>query len=922
MAIMNSSLRKAAVALFASVCALSQTASGTTYIPADYTPLEYVTIPRCDSSRNSVATGLNWSDVKRIDFSYATTDTRKTEFIAFACYKGTDFATVSNPFIYMNFTGSSSVSLSANNVTATAAFSPSSSYAKDGSFLSVSLTDVTTTSEGLVCFGDAWSDGAHSISADWGEVSFYGADDVLLAHYAPCKRISDNEVGFYETVSKTFATKSVATWDGFTAGPEKAREPYLFVTGVPVECGDPAPGYGVDTAVADGVAKEYAAPAVCTNASGDVELICAGWELTRLDGTLVDSGLATNVSVTYSSDVANATLTWKWSVGACRISATAGTGGTVNVGERWLREGESMEFAAYSASGYSFSHWAGDIAEEDKYRNPLTIAFDGEARAVQAVFAEGESFAGEPSLIAEKSVLWLDASKSETLLLDETGNVTNWISRDASGKIAKPQTGDGYTPPTYDATNYGQVCVDFGTTGSGKDLTFSSTTFKTAFFCVKIEQKLGAFLIGSSNCVAHRGSNGEWKYSGGSSNVQEAWQDGEKVTTSLTATKMPDDDFYVFAVRSSSSTTTQLTRDRAFLERTGGRQLSEAIFFGELTDDEVSVVNQYLLRKWKLDPTVSVSGTPTARGTVTPAYGSYTNFVKGTSYSFSASAAVTNDSRSLASVCQGWTLVRSDFTSVSGTETETSFIHDGMTSYASLTWNWSDWIRLPLDRGSELPRGYRCIEYVEQSDDQARIDTGITLSAETTDILFTVGAKDNTFYATNTVESNGDQKWLGMNGGPGFFLGRLKDNWRLSTMGSLTEGITGYSQSLGPLTVAITGGNWYFMPPESETEYKSYVLGDCAHPTTSANDPHLFLFHCGGGESTYRWAPAGTRIYQVEIYEGATCAHRLVACRRKGDRKPGFYDTVTGVFHTNTTGTLLAGPDDRRFLKGMAILFR
>ena len=610
--------------------------------------------------------------------------------------------------------------------------------------------------------------------------------------------------------------------------------------------------------------------------------------------------------------------------GPCKITVTAGEGGSANTGEYWLREGEHITLTAHAADDHYFDRWEGDVAAQDAAKNPLTLKYDGEAHVLRAVFGAGKPSAGEPSLLAEKAVLWFDAAATSTVLTDDSGAVTNWISRDSTHKVAIPRAKANYLAPTYDATTYGQACVDFGTSGSMMDMQFNSTAFQTAFFCVKIEQKIDAWLIGDTSAtVMHRGGKGEWKYSTYHNKINEAWQDGEKVMSPLLTTLMPDDDFYVFAVRMSSSCSTSYLTSGNADTRNGGRQLSEVILFGALTDEEIATVNSYLLRKWKADPALTVAGMPEQRGEAVPPYGPHVGFVKGQTYSFAAPKAITNDSQTLASNLDGWTLSRTDFSSASGSENEVSLVYDDMLGYATLTWNWSSWCRLPHPRGAWLPGRYRCLEYVEQGGG-ARIQTDIKLSPKTTDVVFTVGAKDNTFYATNSVPTdNGDQKWIGTDSGSEFAFGRIKNGWYISCMKSLyNDAAHAYSQSLGPLTVAISGGKWFFMSPDSETEYQSENYGDLS--SLQAESKKLWLFHCGGIEGAQRWAPPGTRLYQVEIYEGTACVHKLIACARRRDNQPGFYDLVTGKFYTNTetAGELLAGPTACRFERGLSIILR
>ena len=526
---------------------------------------------------------------------------------------------------------------------------------------------------------------------------------------------------------------------------------------------------------------------------------------------------------------------------------------------------------------------------------------------------------GVPELVARKAIFWLDASDPSTMLTNEAGQVTNWLSRTTGRKTASISA-DGYSAPKFEATKYGQACVDFGAAGSKMDLRYPMFWFQTAFLCVKIEQSLDAFLTGyTKNANNHRGTNGAWKYASGSSKLQDAWQDGAAVS-GLTSTLIPDDDFYVLAIRMSGSCETDsLTQDRAIAGRNGGRQLSEIVFFdGALSDSEVSLVSQYLLRKWKLSPQVTVTGLPTERGHVSPDYGTYTDLEDGKTYTFKASAACTNDSGTFASECTGWSLVKADFSTESGSGLEKSFRYDDATRFAALSWTWSDWARQPSERSAWLPGGYRCVEYIEQGGD-AWIDTEIRLSAKTTDIAFTVGASEDADYT-------GDRIWLGNNcadKSAGFALCRIKDDWRIRDSNySLFEQVGIYSSARKPLTVLLMDGKWYFMDPDSADAYKSFSAATCEGKPASSKNLYLFTDDPTVYNYSDHKSPVGMRIYGLEIYEGAVCAHKLVACVRRRDNRPGFYDVVERKFLTNTVGALVAGPTDYRFVRGFSIIVR
>lgn len=549
--------------------------------------------------------------------------------------------------------------------------------------------------------------------------------------------------------------------------------------------------------------------------------------------------------------------------------------------------------------------------------------------SARALFA-----AGEPDFLATKATLWLDASKPETVLTNQAGGVTNWISRDASAKVAKP--GNESYLPIYEATNgYAQTCVDFGDVGSLRDMCFGWSEYKYAFFAVKIRQNVNAFLLGDAangTCNMHRGLNGTWFYTG-QTHIQTAWQDAVLIGTDLLTTLIPEDDFYVLTVRMDKTCgSNSLTSDRNIASRNGGRQLSEVILVKEdLSEDDIMAVTQYLLRKWKLarklklDPSVVLQGMPQERGPVSPDYGTHTDFVKGQSYTFKSPAAITNDSQSLKIDRTSWRFVKTDYSIASGNDDEVSFTYGDDTSHSVFTWYWTDWYRLSRGRGAFLPKEYRCLQYVEVGTFKTYINTGITLTSETTDVLFTVGASESADY-------DADTKWLGnykagaAHGGDAVFsFGRINKAWSVyADNGNMSFGA--YTTARDPMTVLISDNRWFLFDPASDDGLTSYDWHDCAGKTDAAAPLGIFAM-CGTPNLsvTSYFTCVGTRVYQVEVFEGATCAHKLIAAQRRSDNAVGFYDVVTDQFHTNDPtlgGTLVAGPPNARYSKGLMLLIR
>ena len=216
-----------------------------------------------------------------------------------------------------------------------------------------------------------------------------------------------------------------------------------------------------------------------------------------------------------------------------------------------------------------------------------------------------------PSILSS-ATFWLDASDTSTLSLDADGRVLSWTSKAANHVVASCPASSAAADnfPIYDTTTYGRPTVDFGKTGSQRDLTYTRQNgLRTVFWVIKIEKAGNAFLLGdraSGNYRFHRGTNGQY---GNSSHAKfsNVWNGTTVVNWSNDV--IPDEDFQVISVVTSvtDARSDSLTNDRNINsgQRTGGRQLSELICFNSvLTDAQRTEVVQYLQRKWM------VGGTP------------------------------------------------------------------------------------------------------------------------------------------------------------------------------------------------------------------------------------------------------------------------------------------------------------------------
>ena len=211
--------------------------------------------------------------------------------------------------------------------------------------------------------------------------------------------------------------------------------------------------------------------------------------------------------------------------------------------------------------------------------------------------------------IAQNASFWLDAAARTTMTIDGSGQVTSWGSR-VGGNVAATykSVNKTFTAPAYDTTTYGIPTVDFGDTGSGKDLKFDILSdIRTVFWVTKIEKSEAAFLLAAEGpdpvCYHfHRGSSGQ--YCANHQKMAEQFWNGTNEVNMTTDVPDPTRFQLIVAKMKSGTTANTLTNDRyknGVSDRNGGKQLSELIVFEkELTDEERIAVTKYLQKKWIL----------------------------------------------------------------------------------------------------------------------------------------------------------------------------------------------------------------------------------------------------------------------------------------------------------------------------------
>lgn len=90
-----------------------------------------------------------------------------------------------------------------------------------------------------------------------------------------------------------------------------------------------------------------------------------------------------------------------------------------------------------------------------------------------------------------------------------------------------------------------------------------------------------------------------------------------------------------------------------------------------------------------------------------------------------------------------------------------------------------------------------------------------------------------------------------------------------------------------------------------------YINGEKKHDgklNLISND-YLYLFGCKWVQTGFEYVGSSQRVYECYITRNGETIRNFVPCYRKADHKPGMYDIVNGVFHTNKgTGEFIVAP--------------
>ncbi len=203
-----------------------------------------------------------------------------------------------------------------------------------------------------------------------------------------------------------------------------------------------------------------------------------------------------------------------------------------------------------------------------------------------------------PPAVMQNACFWLDAADASTIEKDGDGNVLSWTSKDASQHVARSNALPGTSEaadvssaiaPTY-GTLWGIPALDFGAVGSRHDLMYDRfTNLRTVFLVIRIDKNISAFLLGDRNggngsYNFHRGGNGQYGHSS-YSKYSGVWDGATKVNH---FNENLDAGLHVISiVTSQNCNSDSLTDDRHLSngQRTGGRHLSEVVFFSTALSD-------------------------------------------------------------------------------------------------------------------------------------------------------------------------------------------------------------------------------------------------------------------------------------------------------------------------------------------------
>ena len=165
----------------------------------------------------------------------------------------------------------------------------------------------------------------------------------------------------------------------------------LRVTGTPDEYGEVSPAYGEVPDLVAGDRFRCTASKVWTNAAETVTATCVGYKVLVDDAVYKEGTFGeTDESAfdyVHPDSVTGVELVWRWAT-KCRVAPVIDGAGTVEVsGDGWFAAGETATVTAVPADGAVFHHWAGEVADADKFSPTISLTTGETPVALTAVFS-------------------------------------------------------------------------------------------------------------------------------------------------------------------------------------------------------------------------------------------------------------------------------------------------------------------------------------------------------------------------------------------------------------------------------------------------------------------------------------------------------------------------------------------------------
>lgn len=208
----------------------------------------------------------------------------------------------------------------------------------------------------------------------------------------------------------------------------------LTVTAAPGELGTSSPVFGTQNAtVGDTVSCSYAAPD-----GVDVRATCTGYSVSNYVNdawSLSASGATSSFSLTMPDNPVK--VVWNLADAAVKITATAGSGGSVSAETTWADFGDSVTITATPDADKSFVMWTGDTGTADIRSATIVLPAD-QPRTVVASFG-GDLYVSATGSDANAGSSWetaLASLKTAVQRMDIVGSGTIHVGAGTYSEVA------------------------------------------------------------------------------------------------------------------------------------------------------------------------------------------------------------------------------------------------------------------------------------------------------------------------------------------------------------------------------------------------------------------------------------------------------------------------------------------------------